>query len=454
MDKSYQTKSPSTTPPVRDIDFDSIPNELKQRTRWVNWQYRKRRGKLTKVPLNPRTAREASCDDSATWGTLHQALATLSRGKLDGIGFQFGPPYVGIDFDKCRNAETGVIEPWAEGIIEKLNSYTEISPSGTGIHIIAKGGLPPGPRRKGNVEMYSEGRYFTVTGRHLEDTSCTIEERSREINTLHQQVFSEAHRRSKTSRRTGSVVNVETDGELIERARRVANGAKFERLWSGDWSGYDSQSEADSALCMMLAFWTGRDTVRIDGLFRRSRLFRDKWDEQHGADGRTYGQITTDKAIEQTSEVYAPRGRGGEKISLEAGDGAQHLPVIVVNHRQLRNVTADALKALVAANESPVFFVRGAKLARVRRDENQVPIIDTVGEYELRARLARVANYVRSKTNGGLVDCPPTPDLSRDFLALGEWNLPPLEEIAEVPVLRPDGTVLDQPAYDPSPLYS
>src|ERR1039458_4379992 len=137
---------------------EAITEELRTLPRWVNWQYRKRKAKLTKVPLDPRTGKEASCDDTATWGTFEQALAALNRGKVDGVGFQLGSPYVGIDLDKCRVPETGVIEPWAQEIIDELNSYTEISPSGQGVHVLAKGSLPAGPRRRGQVEMYSGGR--------------------------------------------------------------------------------------------------------------------------------------------------------------------------------------------------------------------------------------------------------------------------------------------------------
>lgn len=407
-----------------------------------------RDGKPTKLPINPDSGEPASCADPSTWGTYEQAVERYKRGGVDGVGFQLGGGFVGTDLDHCRNQDTGALAQWAQPIIRRLDTYTEVSPSGSGVHSIAKAQLPAGRRRKGLIEIYDSGRYFTITGWHIEGTPRTVEERSHELKAFHQQIFASKNVGRKTGHGADGNPHLLSDAELVERARRAKNGAKFERLWKDDSSDYESASEADVALCAILAFWTRRDATRIDRLFRQSRLYRAKWDERHGADGRTYGQITIDKAIEQTSEVYAPGGRGGEKIRPEAGSVAQHLPVIVVNSRQLRNVTADALKALVAANEPPVFFVRGAKLARVRRDEKHVPIIDTVGEYELRARLARVANYVRLTTKGGLVECPPTRDLSRDILGLGEWNLPPLEGIAEVPVLRPDGTVLEQPGYD------
>lgn len=144
------------------VHREAIPEELRPLPRWVNWHYREKQGKLTKVPLDPRNGGAASCDDPTTWGTLEQALDRLSRGKVDGIGFQLGAPYVGIDLDKCRVPETGVIEPWAQEIIRTQNSYTEISPSGCGVHIWVSGTLPVGGRRKGRIEMYDAGRYLTV----------------------------------------------------------------------------------------------------------------------------------------------------------------------------------------------------------------------------------------------------------------------------------------------------
>ena len=100
-----------------------------------------------------------------------------------------------------------------------------------------------------------------------------------------------------------------TDEELIQKAKDAANGEKFERLWNGSTVGYDSHSEADMALCSLLAFWTGGDAHRMDRLYRESGLMRDKWIEPHYADGSTYGQKTIERAIEGTSEFYDPAGR-------------------------------------------------------------------------------------------------------------------------------------------------
>jgi len=98
------------------------------------------------------------------------------------------------------------------------------------------------------------------------------------------------------------------DDELIERAKEAANGEKFQRLWRGDTSGYPSHSEADMALCCLLAFWTSGDPQRVDRLFRASGLMRDKWDEVHYADGATYGERTVKRACKRVDDSFAAPG--------------------------------------------------------------------------------------------------------------------------------------------------
>jgi hypothetical protein len=443
---AYNNRHGQSTPTPRTLDFDSIPVELKNLNRWVNWRIFQKDGKPTKVPINPKTGEAASCSDPNTWGTYGQAVKRFKKGGVNGIGFQLGAGNVGIDLDKCRNAESGVIDSWALEILRKLNSYSEVSPSGEGVHTIAWGTLPPKGRRRGAIELYSDGRFFTVTGDHLDGTPQTIKERSRALKTLHRQVFGKPSAKEKSGAQRGSCAHPESDAELIERAHRAANGAKFDQLWSGNWTGYDSQSEADLALCVILAFWTGRDTVRIDALFRRSGLFRNKWDERHGADGRTYGQITIDKAIAQAPRVRRSSGKCKE-VSQGAEEVGACLPAILVNDRQLREVTEDALKALVTANNPPALFVRSGHLVRIRSDETGVPAIEVVTQDQLRARLTEISNSVRSSKNG-LRDCFPPVPLIENILALGAWPFPPLRNLTEVPVLRPDGTVLHVPGYD------
>jgi len=267
---------------------EQIPQELRRLGRWVCWRYEEREGKLTKVPVTPEGAR-AKCNDPSKWTTFQACVAAASRnGQIAGIGFVLGDGFVGVDLDRARDPETGQIADWAKKIIDRLQSYTEISPSGAGIHVICRGKLPPGRRRKGPIEMYDADRYFTMTGVRLNDYG--IEERTRELAELHAEIFSAPSAR-------GAHLT-EEDHELIRRAMAAKDGQKFRRLWRGQWQGdYPSHSEADLALCNLLAFWTGGDAERIDRLFRASGLYRDKW-------GRAdYREATIARALESLRET-------------------------------------------------------------------------------------------------------------------------------------------------------
>jgi putative DNA primase/helicase len=152
--------------------IEAIPEQLTERPQWVCWRLEERAGKTTKVPYTPGTERRASTVDLMTWRTFTEALEAYERSEppYDGIGFIFcsADPYSGVDLDKCRNPETGEIEEWAQKIIDSAaESYAEVSPSGTGIHIIVRGVVRGGSVKKGRVEMYSRDRFFTVSGRAL-----------------------------------------------------------------------------------------------------------------------------------------------------------------------------------------------------------------------------------------------------------------------------------------------
>src|SRR5262245_4247815 len=172
--------------------FDNLPQELKGWPQWVLYKLKpSKNGKLEKIPYNVRTRGLASSTKVVTWATFDQAIAAYQKGGFAGIGFVFGKqdPFVGVDLDGCRDPETGRLEPWAGEIVERLDSYTEASPSGTGVHILVKAVLPAGGRKKDKIEMYSEGRFFTMTGEHIGGTPTTVEDRTTELAALHSEVF-------------------------------------------------------------------------------------------------------------------------------------------------------------------------------------------------------------------------------------------------------------------------
>lgn len=309
-------------------DSVAVPAAMTERDQWVCWRQQTRNDKSTKVPVDPSTGTFASTDDPDSWTDFATAREFVVSGSAAGIGFVFtdDDPVVGVDLDDCRVAETGTGADWATAIIDHLESYTEVSPSGTGYHVLVRGSVPGDRTRNGDVEIYESNRFFTVTGDHVEGTPTSIVDRQDALTAVYRtHILDEADGGSDEPAAGSSPETVSsddqstpgtdddtlTDQELLEKARSAANGDKFDRLWRGQTSGYPSQSEADMALCSLLAFWTGRDANRIDLLFRDSGLMREKWDEVHFADGSTYGERTIERAIDGTDEVYEPRGEDG-----------------------------------------------------------------------------------------------------------------------------------------------
>ncbi len=145
---------------------------LQEYPQWVVWRREVRDSKETKIPYRADGKGRASSTDAKTWATYQAACDAYAAGEYDGIGFVFtqNDPFTGVDLDKCRNPQTGEIKAWAQAIVDRLNSYTEITPSSTGLHVIIKGKLPPGGNRRGNIEFYDHARYFTITGEHLGGT--------------------------------------------------------------------------------------------------------------------------------------------------------------------------------------------------------------------------------------------------------------------------------------------
>jgi len=174
------------------LDTDSIPTQLTDLEQWICWREDERDGKPTKVPIKPYPTSGtafASATDPGTWRAFETAVAyhRESSTRTDGVGFVFDPEerIVGVDLDHCRDANTEKLEPWAAAIVDRLDSYTEVSPSGTGIHVLVEGELPPGRNRRGDVEMYDRDRFFTVTGAHLPETPDTVARRQDALLAVH-----------------------------------------------------------------------------------------------------------------------------------------------------------------------------------------------------------------------------------------------------------------------------
>jgi primase-polymerase (primpol)-like protein len=281
------------------FDPDRFPPDLLDYPNFVAWRVETRGGKPTKVPVNPRTGRLALTTVPLTWATFEEALP-FARSEGLGIGFVFSAddPFAGVDLDGCIEEEARRVKPWAWGIVSALASYTEVSPSGTGLKVFLRGVLPPGRNRKGPVEMYDRARFFTMTGCHVPGMPAGAEERQGELAALHVRTF--PPQQPLTAPAGPTPLRQWDDAEVIQRAMSATNGVKFSRLWLGDRGGYDSDSEADAALVSLLAFWTGPDAERLDALFRQSRLMRAKWERA------SYRDRTIALALKR-AQFYRPR---------------------------------------------------------------------------------------------------------------------------------------------------
>ena len=300
--------------------YELIPDELKQLPNWVCWAAipDEERGKPRKTPIDPKTGMLAKSNDPATWADFDVALAAAP--DYDGLGFMFSEsPYFGVDIDgvsdelrRYREGEDNIISEF----VDTLASYTELSTSGTGIHIICRGSLPPSGRRRGNVEMYESGRFFVMTGENFSEYA-DISECTESIKVLHEKYIGGG--KTPTESPVRRVEAPASTDEILRIARNAKNGAAFSRLYAGDITGYTSHSEADMAFCNMLAFWCRCDADRMDSIFRQSGLMRDKWDRKQS--GSTYGILTLQKAITECRNVYEPRAvseRAPERPIIEA----------------------------------------------------------------------------------------------------------------------------------------
>jgi putative DNA primase/helicase len=294
----------------------TFPKELCSLRQWICWRLEPdlKSDKPRKVPYDPKTGRKASSTNPESWATLAEAQAAREKFLFTGIGFVFTAEcgIVGVDIDHCRN-EDGSFTDVAKAILKKAQSYTEISPSGSGLHIFLRG-IMPGKGNKNStsgVEMYAAARYFTMTGNRLEGTPDTIADGKDILPWIHENYIAKKSSKKTKEKKTLRTVSL-TDEQVLEKARAAQNGDDFSSLWDGSWEGkFGSQSEADLSLCCSLAFWTGKNKEQMDRLFRQSKLFREKWDKVHHADGATYGEETLEQAIARTENVYTPGGELG-----------------------------------------------------------------------------------------------------------------------------------------------
>lgn len=290
----------------------NCPLPLRTHKRFICWkrEWSEKRQSYIKEPYNPKSGRKADTTDARTWSDFDTACKAVDKYGLDGVGIILGKGLVGIDLDHCID-EKGQVNERAADIISRVNSYTEVSPSGTGIHILAFADMPEGYKKKNEVEMYGAGRFFTLTGNLYQGKFIKMakkEEAGESVKAVHAQYLGEKPKRVIPAASLSSSPSDMTDAEILKKLESNSkSGASFLSLYrDGNYQRYADKSDsgrhrADLALCGQIAFYT-RNAAQIDRIFRGSALMRDKWDEARGSS--TYGADTVDLAIQNCTVFY------------------------------------------------------------------------------------------------------------------------------------------------------
>ena len=278
--------------------YENLPKELKENALFCLWKYEMRNGRKTKVPYQT-NGKRADSTNKACFSDF-DTVANLTQ-SYDGIGMGMFQPFVAVDIDHC--VDGGKLSDMATDIVETLNSYTEYSPSESGVRIVAKADTLSYDKvkyyinnQKIGLEVYVAGmtnKFVTLTGNTI--CEAPIAERTNEIMAILDKYMQKPVVALNPKKIVGSYLS---DESIIEKSAKSKQGEKFSALWNGEFE--TSHSEADQALCAVLAFWCGGDTEQMDRLFRKSKLYREKWERND------YREMTLQKALMQTKEFYKP----------------------------------------------------------------------------------------------------------------------------------------------------
>ncbi|MGH0950475.1 phage/plasmid primase, P4 family [Bacillus mycoides] len=283
-------------------EYQSFPVELTTRTQWVLWKLEpiidkkigehkvnKENGqfKYTKVPYQINGLKADSTIPS-TWASYDETVKVYkSTNKYNGIGYVLSEddPYTAIDLDD--HIIDGEIQQEAQSVVNAMDSYTEYSQSGTGLHIFIKA-KKPGKRSKNStkgIEIYDSERFIVMTGNHVDGTPTKIHERQDILSYIYDSYFPVSKKPQEIKPSKLDLSAKLSDEDVLNIGFKAKNGQKFKDLYSGNWSNYGSQSEADQALCNLIAFYT-QDLEQIDRIFTGSGLYRDdKWERQDYKEG-------------------------------------------------------------------------------------------------------------------------------------------------------------------------
>jgi putative DNA primase/helicase len=307
-------------------DLGRIPYALRAYDQWCGWKLMRRlqkdTGKDIKVPVQPNGAM-ANTVNAKTWATFDEVKKAYQAKRCRGVGFitSTDDPFVLIDIDKVRDLKTGKIAPWAAAIVQTAlaeRAYVELSPSGTGFHVIGEGPQGFAGQKANGVELYCAGRFFTITG---SATASFKQKRlgrlGRTLDLVTQRLQIDGVRQASPRHDGEALVKGKrpypahwTGARILKLAYTMHNGDKLKRLLAGYIGDYGNDaSSADMACASMLGFWFWLDPDVVERVMLASKLARPKWDTRRK--GMTYLRYTINAALSGKTDYYGIDRRRG-----------------------------------------------------------------------------------------------------------------------------------------------
>lgn len=406
------------------------------------------------------------------WLTLAQARAGVQRNGRRGIGLFTSngehPQLTAItviDLDHCVDGGL-IVDSWQREVVDLADTFTVISPSGTGLHLFFVG-----------VEGFTAPEIASVKEQQTRGYECYSKPHHIRVSTT---VLRDADLRPLTPELWTQIAAL-LPGWLDEQKQptAVSNSATVAKLTAKQIAMIAGRFNEAHNIADILS--EHHYTVGKPGSNGKTPVTRAGKDPREGTSGDIKGglyysfsandPLPQGKAhsafsawcgLEHGGDEQRAAQVAADELGIELGRNRNNttkadqtvntdLPRIQVNARELRDVSAEAIQALASHG---AVFVRSGELARVRMDERGRAGIEAVSESAMRGMLARSASFYtrRISSDGEVIEniVPPPLDIVRDVLALGQWPYPALEGVIESPTIRPDGTVLCQPGYDAS----
>lgn len=358
------------------MNFENIPESLKALDQWVCWG---KPGKPPKVPYNPVTGYPAKAGQPETWTSFNKAVEAVKAGEYKGVGFEFNNNgIVGIDLDTVRDPQTGYIDPTAVEIITDLDSYTEISASGYGFHILVQADLKldkhktrlpdnkikryevdpkigENRRKRPEIEVYNEYRYFAFTGDRYGENK-TVEERNAITKATVDYYFRPQDTTEYTDIQRNTTVGamdtagipmVSTTAPADQLKIGLEKDSKLKALWNGDRPN-GNESADDQGLMNKLAYWCSCNPAAMREAFLNSPHTSSKDPEhQKKLNRKDYLKRTIETAIKSCKSTAAEDHNNYQMDQVRkdfSNIGLEHIPEFFEGRKFLHNVMGDYLK--------------------------------------------------------------------------------------------------------------